>query len=116
MPRDDLDHALLTAVGSRIAEIRRSRGLTQASVSEAAGLDPQSFQRAETGRSSLSLTRLRRVAFALGVEMAELFTTVGSTVPSTPWSPDEAVAAAAWRRIPVDRRDLALRVLDDLTP
>ena len=114
MPRTATDHALLAAVGARIAEIRRARGLTQATVAVMAGLDPQSFQRAESGRSSLSIPRMARIASALGVSLTDLFASGAAPVPASPWEPSEQAAGAAWRRIPAERRDLALRLLDDL--
>lgn len=114
MSRTPDDYALLEAIGARIAEVRKERELTQAAVAEIAGLDPQSFQRGETGRSALSVPRLRRIAAALGVPVASLFESVGDQVPPSPWSADEVTVAAAWRRIPADRRELALRLLADL--
>lgn len=114
MPRSDVDQHLITSLGARIAEVRRATGMTQAAVAEAAGLDPQSYQRAETGRSALSLVRIGRIATALGVAMPALFAAVGADVPESPWRPMDVEAATIWSRIPTGRRELALRLLAEL--
>ncbi len=114
MLRNDVDQQLLTTIGARIAELRHAMGMTQAVVAEAAGLDPQSYQRAETGRSSLSLPRMRRVADALGVPFSALFVTAGGEIPVSPWRPGDAEAAGVWTRVPDERRELALRVLREM--
>jgi transcriptional regulator with XRE-family HTH domain len=103
--------SLVTQVGSRMRAIRTARGLTQAEVAERAGCDPQTIQRAESGKFGLSLSRLESVALGLGVVVGELFADAGSPVPSAPWSADDARAAAIWHRLPAERRALALRVL-----
>ena len=101
------------ALGARLREIRKIRGMTQAQVAEVASLDPQNLQRAETARVALSVDRLWKVARALGVPMAELFADVGAEVPATPWDEDEAKVVARWRNVPADRRELLLRVIDE---
>ncbi len=112
MPRTDPEHDLLRAVGTRLHEARRARHLTQEALSELVGVDPQTVQRAEAGRVSLSLPRLKALADALGVTLADVF---GDTpgVPDAPWDPSEAALVALYRRIPEDRRELAMRVLSE---
>ena len=105
----------LRAVGTRLAEIRHERGLSQEQVAEAACVDPQTIQRAETGRSALSVMRLRVVAGVLGVGMAELFADVDSDVPEPVVDPDEIKVTSIWKKIPDDRRELALKVLKAFT-
>lgn len=114
MPRQTPEQRLLADLGARLAELRHARGMTQADVAESSDLDPQSYQRAERGRISLSIPRLRRIATALGVPLAELFAGVGADVPEVPWQGTEAKVAATWRRVPEERRAMALRVLQDI--
>jgi len=102
---------LLHLLGARLAEIRRARKFTQERLAEAADVDPQTIQRAETGKVSLSLSRLQLIATALGIPMTELFAGIGTPIPEPPWSPEEALVVREWRAIPEDRRQLALRVL-----
>ena len=79
-----------------IGQLRRARRsapkLTQEQLAELAGVDPQTVQRAETGRTALSLVRLRSVVGTLGVSLAELFAVedgeLGS-IPEDPWGDDE---------------------------
>jgi transcriptional regulator with XRE-family HTH domain len=104
------DHDLVRSVGARLAAARKARALTQEAVAELAGVDPQTVQRAEAGRVSLSLPRLKLLADALGVPMTVLFD-VAPEVPAAPWDPDDARIVALWRRVPPARRELALRVL-----
>lgn len=110
----DLDHRdFLRALGARLAEIRRARKLTQEQLAEMVGVDPQTVQRAETGRTALSLVRLRSIAHTLGVSLAELFTVEGElgSIPDSPWSDDEMQAAVAFQAIPAERRGWAVKVL-----
>jgi len=113
MRRADRRSELLRGLGARISEVRRERGLTQEALAEAAGVDPQTVQRAETGRVSLSVPRLQVLADALGIKMADLFLDVGGPVPEVPWTTDEAAVVAAWRRVPEERQGLALRLLQE---
>ena len=101
----------LRDVGARLAEVRRTRGLTQEQLAEIVGVDPQTIQRAETGRTSLSLLRIRRVADALDVNLGELFREVGAEMPEQWLEPGAAELLAVWSGVPEARRALALRVL-----
>ena len=107
------DDDLIRAVGARLAAARRARGLTQEAVAERAGVDPQTVQRAEAGRVSLSVPRLKLLADALGIPMDSLFHP-SAVLPEAPWDPEDAKVVAVWRRVRADRRDLALRVLTEL--
>ena len=109
------DHrAFLRSLGSRLAEIRRERGLTQEQLAELAGVDPQTIQRAENGRTALSLVRLHGITKVLGVGLADLFGTETEQVPAAPWGEGDLQAIAAYRAIPADRKPWALRVLKAL--
>jgi len=106
------DHRdFLRALGARLAQIRRERGLTQEQLAELAGVDPQTIQRAENGRTALSLVRLRGIAKVLGVGLADLFGAEQASVPEAPWGKGELQALAAFRAIPADRRHSAVKVL-----
>ena len=111
----DNDREFLVSLGARIAQIRHERGLTQEQVAEQAGIDPQTVQRAEVGRSALSLARLRVIAGVLGVTMPELFAEVGTAIPAPELDPAEIKVTSVWKKIPADRRGLALKVLKAFT-
>ncbi len=105
------DGQFLRDVGARLAEVRRSRGLTQERLAEAIRVDPQTIQRAETGRAALSLSRLREIANVLDIGLAELFRDLHAPVLVQGEDPHAVEALSAWRGIPAERRDLALRML-----
>lgn len=65
----------------RLAEIRKSKGLTQAALAERLGVEQPTVQRWEAGKREPDLTQLMELAAALGVE------------PSALIDPDIAVAA-----------------------
>lgn len=108
---DPDDGQFLRDVGARLAELRRSRGLTQDRLAEAIGVDPQTVQRAETGRAALSLSRLRDIADTLDIGLAELFREVHTPIVVQGTDPQAVEALALWRGIPAERRELAMRVL-----
>lgn len=114
MTTDSAHLDFLRAVGARLAEVRRARQLTQEQLAELVGVDPQTIQRAETGRTALSLVRLRTIAQALGIALAELFAVEDgqlASVPESPWPEDEMQAAIAFKAIPAERRVWAVKML-----
>ncbi|WP_197338867.1 helix-turn-helix domain-containing protein [Ralstonia solanacearum] len=52
--------------------IRKSKGLTQERVAEAAGLHPNYISSVERAERNISICNIERIAIALGVTMAEL--------------------------------------------
>lgn len=67
-------------LGSRIRLLRKSLGLTQIQVSQAAGLSPLGFQKIERGESFPKLSSLESIAGALKVKPTDL---MASSVPGT---------------------------------
>lgn len=65
-------------LGSRIRLLRKSLGLTQIQVSQAAGLSPLGFQKIERGESFPKLSSLESIASALKVRPTDL---MASSVP-----------------------------------
>lgn len=62
------------AVGSRMRELRKHAGLTQAQVADAAGLSRFFYLEIEAGHRTLSLDSVLAIADALGISVRELFT------------------------------------------
>lgn len=60
------------AIGTRIAEIRRQRGITQEGLAEAVGVSRSAVAQWETGRAGQVTGNLTRVAEVLGVHVAVL--------------------------------------------
>jgi transcriptional regulator with XRE-family HTH domain len=76
------DEGLLKLLGSRLAELRLSRNLTQKAVAEEAGVGLRTVQRLELGMAATQLSGFLRVCRVLGlVERFELL------VPEVPPSP-----------------------------
>ncbi len=61
-------------IGRRVAEERQRIGLTQAALAERLGLASETVSRLERGAALPSVSRLARVAEALGVELRDLLT------------------------------------------
>jgi transcriptional regulator with XRE-family HTH domain len=74
---DDSPDAIIrqarTALGSRLREIRESRGMTQTAVARQAGLSRSFYAQVEHARQAISVDRAFAIANVLGVEMTELF-------------------------------------------
>jgi len=69
-------------VGERLRAIRRLRRITLRTVADRAGLSESFLSQVERGRANASVGSLKRIAAALGVNVADLFEPNGS--PSRP--------------------------------
>ena len=56
-------------IGKRIAEIRKSKGLSQAKLAELTDSAPGNIARIETGRYSTGIDLLSKIADALGYKL-----------------------------------------------
>lgn len=56
-------------IGKRIAEIRKSKGVSQAKLSELTGIAPGNIARIETGKYSTGIDLLSKIADALGYKL-----------------------------------------------
>lgn len=56
-------------IGKRIAELRKAKGLTQAQLAEKTGFSQSNIGRIETGRYSVGLDVLAKIAEALGAKV-----------------------------------------------
>ena len=70
------------ALGSRLREIRESRGMTLTAVARQAGLSRSFYAQVEHARQAISVDRAFALANVLGVEMTELFT----AFPAVPYA------------------------------
>jgi transcriptional regulator with XRE-family HTH domain len=73
------------ALGSRLREIRESRGMTQTAVARQAGLSRSFYTQVEHARQAISVDRAFAIATVLGVEMAELFTAFPAVPHARPY-------------------------------
>lgn len=73
-PEQEHERAVRRAeFGATIRRLRREAGLTQEQVALAAGLDRPYLVQVEGGKRSLMVERLPDLAWALGVQVSELF-------------------------------------------
>jgi transcriptional regulator with XRE-family HTH domain len=65
----EIELAARRAIGSRIAELRKQRGLTQQELAEASGILCNNISRVEAGRYNVTLDTLSKLAAALSVTL-----------------------------------------------
>jgi transcriptional regulator with XRE-family HTH domain len=70
-PAREEEHEI--AVGPRLRQLRHARRLTLRAVADAAAVSESFLSQVERGRASASISSLKRIADALGVEIHELF-------------------------------------------
>ena len=102
-------------LGQRIAKLRLARGMTQAKLAEAAGMDPATVSRAETGAQRLSVKRLFAIARALEIDLPDLFPSSGTGLSGNDAEDVPVELRRAWNAIPAERRELAVRLLEEMT-
>lgn len=61
------------ALGQRIKELRRRKGISQEKLAELVGLEPPSICYIETGRNYPTLQNLEKIVDALGVTYSNVF-------------------------------------------
>lgn len=64
--------ALLATIGARVRALRSSRGLTRRDLASASGLSERFLAQVETGEGNIAVTRLARLADALGCRLGAL--------------------------------------------
>ena len=99
----DPDDAILRAVGARIGELRRERGMTQEALSQRLEVSTKYLQRLEQGSENLTLRTLARVATELGVVPLLLMLppmTVKSARVGRPALPRGSMRSEPVRRVP----------------
>lgn len=70
------DHiAYIKALGKRIQELRKERGMTQLDLATRAEMEENALQRLEAGRTNPTIKTLWRVSRALNVDVPELLAT-----------------------------------------
>jgi transcriptional regulator with XRE-family HTH domain len=80
--REAIIRTARVALGSRLREIRESRGMTLTAVARQAGLSRSFYTQVEHARQTISVDRAFALANVLGVEMTELF----SAFPPVPYA------------------------------
>jgi transcriptional regulator with XRE-family HTH domain len=118
------DYDVQTRVSERLRTLRTERGLTLAEVAAAAGMDPSTLSRLETGARRLTLDHLPVLARALRVPIDDLLGTPPAEDPRVRSAPRTRDGMTFWElnrhpeaggqhafkiRLPADRREPILR-------
>src|SRR5271156_3674420 len=77
-PAHPSDEDFLRALGSRVRELRSRRGMTRKMMAQESDVSERHLAQLELGDGNVSIVLLRRIATALNVSLAELFTAEGS--------------------------------------
>lgn len=100
------DAQLDKAIGARLRDARRRKGLTQVEVSVALGIQSETVSRYESGSISLSLAMLGRMAKVLGVGVDELLGLRRADLKEA-----EAELLERWKRLGSDGRRVVMELL-----
>ena len=97
------------AIGERIRDIRRQRGITQEGLAEAVGVSRSAVAQWETGRAGQVTGNLTRVADVLGVHVAVLLGANPRGAPPSKLSGDEMALVRLYREMATADRQVLLR-------
>ncbi len=97
------------AIGERIRDIRRQRGITQEGLAEAVGVSRSAVAQWETGRAGQVTGNLTRVADVLGVHVAVLLGANPRGAPPAKLSTDEMALIRLYRDANAKDRQELLR-------
>ena len=114
MPITTEERDFFVALGERIEQFRKTRGITQAQLAETLGLTQQTFQSYESGRRRIPVSAMPAVARALSVSLEELFGESDSAAhkrgPAPKWQKQiEAIA-----QLPRAKQQFVAQVIDSV--
>jgi transcriptional regulator with XRE-family HTH domain len=72
---------LLIAIGTRVKQLRKSKGFSQENFALEAGLDRSFYGHFERGSRNISILNLIKIAVALRLEVGELFPELKDILP-----------------------------------
>ncbi len=91
-----------------VRRLRQAREWNQTELAYHAGLAPSVISQIENGKRDPSARTLRKLAEALGVDVADLFPKAQARLPLDAWRPPDALGLER-RDLTPERRDLALQ-------
>jgi transcriptional regulator with XRE-family HTH domain len=113
MPITTEERDFFIALGERIAQFRKARGITQVQLAETLGVSQQTIQAYEVGRRRIQVSTLPVVARTLSVSLEDLFGESESTArskrgPTPKWQKQiEAIA-----QLPRAKQQFVSQMLD----
>jgi len=103
---------IYAALGRRVRDERKARHLTQQELAEAAGMDTAHLSRIEGGKTVPSINMTKKLADALGLPIAALFSDIPAhKVPDHGWA---GKMGAMVRDMTPKQRSKVLRVLKSI--
>ena len=114
MPITTEERDFFIALGERIAQFRKARGITQVQLAETLGVSQQTIQAYEVGRRRIQVSTLPVVARTLSVSLEDLFgesdTAPRKRGPAPKWQKQiEAIA-----QLPRAKQQFVAQVLDSV--
>lgn len=114
MPITTEERDFFIALGERITQFRKARGITQVQLAETLGVSQQTIQAYEVGRRRIQVSNLPVVARALSVSLEDLFGESDSSPrkrgPAPKWQKQiEAIA-----QLPRAKQQFVSQVLDSV--
>ena len=114
MPITTEERDFFIALGERIAQFRKARGITQVQLAETLGVSQQTIQAYEVGRRRIQVSTLPVVARTLSVSLEDLFgesdTAPRKRGPTPKWQKQiEAIA-----QLPRAKQQFVAQVLDSV--
>ena len=67
------DEKVIKALGAKVRELRASKGMSMEQLANAAEMEYKQLSRIERGEVNTSISRVAKLAEALGVDVKELF-------------------------------------------
>ncbi len=95
---------LIKAVGERVRELRKAKGLSQETLAELSGLHPVFVSRVETGKVKGSLCTYQALADALG-------TTLAALVEADAWDGELALLFDSAKRLRPDQQSVFIETV-----
>lgn len=109
---DDQKRKITAEVGNRIKYFRRLKSISQEEVALRANLNPAYFGQVEGGVKCPTVDTLCKIARALGVSPAELLQTTDRPTHAQEYT---SKAAEMLARVPQDKLDQVLRIMEEVT-
>lgn len=113
----------LVAIGKRVKALRADRGLSQAQLAEAVGVEPMTISRFENGRAGMGLSNLLKLAEALRAPLSAILDVTQPAAPGGEASPGAGYAdrrreewLAVWDGMSEEERKVASRVVRVVFP
>ncbi len=101
--QDDTENAFLQTLGERVRDERTRAGMTRRSVAQQSGVSERYLSLLESGRGNMSIVLLLRVANALGLPLAALFSRRPASTHSNAKAAELELISALLQRIPAQR-------------